>query len=92
MRVALVHDWLNGMRGGEKVLQAIASIFPRSKIYTLFYDPETISADIKKHEIKTSFIYMFKSLLMTYVPILFGSFFCELNHKKLIEIFMNPAV
>ncbi len=56
MKVALVHDWLNGMRGGEKVLQAIASIFPRSKIYTLFYDPETIAADIRKHEIRTSFI------------------------------------
>jgi glycosyltransferase involved in cell wall biosynthesis len=56
MRVALVHDWLNGMRGGEQVLQAIAAIFPRSKIYTLFCDPEMISSDIKSHEIKTSFI------------------------------------
>ncbi len=56
MRVALVHDWLNGMRGGEQVLQAIASIFPRAGIYTLFYDPDMISADIRKHEIKTSFI------------------------------------
>lgn len=56
MRVALVHDWLNGMRGGEQVLRAIASIFPRVTIYTLFCDPEKISADLKKHEIKTSFI------------------------------------
>jgi glycosyltransferase involved in cell wall biosynthesis len=56
MNVALVHDWLNGMRGGEQVLRAIASIFPRVTIYTLFCDPEEISADLKKHEIKTSFI------------------------------------
>ncbi len=56
MRVALVHDWLNGMRGGEKVLQEIAGIFPESRIYTLFSDPEHISAELKRHEIKTSFI------------------------------------
>lgn len=56
MRVALVHDWLNGMRGGEQVLQAIATIFPRARIYTLFCDPETISSELNNHEIKTSFI------------------------------------
>lgn len=56
MRVALVHDWLNGMRGGEKVLEAFAAIFPESKIYTLFCDPEKISAELKKHRIATSFI------------------------------------
>lgn len=56
MRVALVHDWLNGMRGGEQVLQAIASIFPRARIYTLFCDPETISSELNNHEINTSFI------------------------------------
>jgi len=56
MVVALVHDWLNGMRGGENVLQAFSTIFPRAVIYTLFCDPETISADLRKHEIRTSFI------------------------------------
>ena len=56
MMVALVHDWLNGMRGGENVLQFFCSIFPRAPIYTLFCDSELISAEIKKHEINTSFI------------------------------------
>jgi len=56
MIVALVHDWLNGMRGGENVLEAIGAIFPRAPIYTLFCDPEKISAELKKHEIHTSFI------------------------------------
>ena len=56
MRVALVHDWLNGMRGGEQVLQAIASIFPRARIYTLFCDREKISSELNNHEINTSFI------------------------------------
>ena len=56
MKTALVHDWLNGMRGGEKVLSAIASIFPRAPLYTLFCDEEKISAELKKHEINTSYI------------------------------------
>ena len=37
MRVALVHDWLTGMRGGEKVLAAIAKIFPQADIFTLLH-------------------------------------------------------
>ena len=27
-RIALVHDWLNGMRGGEKCLEVLCEIFP----------------------------------------------------------------
>jgi glycosyltransferase involved in cell wall biosynthesis len=37
MRVALVHDWLTGMRGGEKVLAAIAGLFPRGDLFTLIH-------------------------------------------------------
>ena len=29
MRVALVHDWLTGMRGGEKVLEVLCELTPR---------------------------------------------------------------
>lgn len=38
-RVALVHDWLTGMRGGEKVLEALAESFPDAPIYTLVHFP-----------------------------------------------------
>ena len=27
-RVALVHDWLTGMRGGEKVLEMLCRAYP----------------------------------------------------------------
>jgi hypothetical protein len=37
MRVALVHDWLTGMRGGEWVLYEIAQMFPDAQIYTLVH-------------------------------------------------------
>ena len=35
MKVALVHDWITGMRGGEWVLYEIARLFPTATIYTL---------------------------------------------------------
>ena len=56
MKVALVHDWLNGMRGGEFVLEAIGEIYPDAEIFTLFFDPENLSEKIKSHKINTSFI------------------------------------
>ena len=34
-RVAIVHDWLTGVRGGEKVLDAICEIYPQAAIRTL---------------------------------------------------------
>jgi len=56
VKVALVHDWLNGMRGGEYVLEALCDLYPDADIFTLFCDPEKISDKIKGHKIHTSFI------------------------------------
>ncbi len=53
-RVALVHDWLITWRGGEKVLAAIAELFPRAPIFTLFHDPKDIPASVGAHRIVTS--------------------------------------
>lgn len=55
-RVALVHDWLTGMRGGEKVLEAIAEQFPGAPIYTLFCFEDRISERLRRHPIHTSFL------------------------------------
>ena len=54
MRVALVHYWLLGMRGGEKVLEAICRLFPEADIFTLFYDPEAVSPVIRSHTVYAS--------------------------------------
>ncbi|MFQ5645770.1 MAG: glycosyltransferase [bacterium] len=56
MRVALVHDWLTGMRGGEKVLESLCELFPEADIFTLVHLPEKISPIINSHNIQTSFI------------------------------------
>lgn len=53
-KVALVHDWLTGMRGGEKVLEAIAELFPGAPIHTLFCFEDSISDALKRHPIRTS--------------------------------------
>ncbi len=55
-RVALVHDWLTGRRGGEKVLEVLAEIFPDAPIYTLFHFPGSQIPDIEKRTIRTSFL------------------------------------
>jgi len=56
MRVALVHDWLTGMRGGEKVLLALARLFPEAPIYTLLHLPGMLHPDLERRQIHTSFI------------------------------------
>ena len=55
-RVALVHDWLTGRRGGEKVLEVLAEIFPEAPIYTLFHFPGSQIPAIEKRSIRTSFV------------------------------------
>lgn len=56
MRVALVHDWLITFRGGEKVLQAIAELYPDADIYTLFHEPGGMPADLEAHPIIASYL------------------------------------
>jgi glycosyltransferase involved in cell wall biosynthesis len=54
MRVALVHDWLTGMRGGEAVLAEIASFFPGAPVFTLFHRRGSIDGELAQHPIHTS--------------------------------------
>lgn len=56
LRVALVHDWLIHMRGGEKVLEAMAEMFPAATIYTLFYDRRFLSPSLQKMKIVSSWL------------------------------------
>ncbi|AWN41416.1 glycosyltransferase [Methylobacterium durans] len=56
MRVAIVHYWLVGMRGGEKVVEALARMYPDADIFTHVVVPEAMSDGIRSHRIRTSFI------------------------------------
>jgi glycosyltransferase involved in cell wall biosynthesis len=54
VRVALVHDWLTGLRGGEKVLHEHAALFPDADLYTLFHVPGSTTARIESLRIHAS--------------------------------------
>ena len=56
MRVALVHDWLTGMRGGEKVLEVLCELFPAADLFTLIHRRGTVSPVIEGRRITTSFV------------------------------------
>lgn len=72
MRVALVHDWLTGMRGGEKCLEIFCELFPSADLYTLVYAPEKVSPTIRQMKVKSSFIGRLpraKQLYRYYLPL-----------------------
>lgn len=52
--VALAHDWLNGMRGGERCLDLICKEFPQAELYTLLYRPELVSDAIRSRQVHVS--------------------------------------
>jgi glycosyltransferase involved in cell wall biosynthesis len=54
--VALAHHWLVGMRGGEKVLAALAAMFPDAPLYTLLARPERLDPVLKERQICTSWL------------------------------------
>ncbi|MBY0370573.1 glycosyltransferase family 4 protein, partial [bacterium] len=56
LRVAIVHDWLVSMRGGEKVLEALLELFPQAELFTLFHKEGSVSRAIEKRTIHTSFL------------------------------------
>lgn len=51
MRVALVHDWLTGMRGGERVLEGLLDLYPEAEIFTLVHVPGSVSPRIEARPI-----------------------------------------
>ena len=56
-KIAVVHDWLNGYRGGEKVLQAILELLPENTpLYTLVYEKSNLPDIITERPIHTSII------------------------------------
>lgn len=56
MKIAIVHYWLVGMRGGEKVIEALCRMYPDADVFTHVYVPEAVSDEIRRHKVTTSFI------------------------------------
>lgn len=56
MKVAIVHYWFVGMRGGEKVIEALCRLYPEADVFTHVFVPEAVSPLIRERTIHTSFI------------------------------------
>lgn len=56
MRVALVHDWLTGMRGGERCLEVFCELFPEADLFTLLHVPGSVHPTIEGRRVVTSFV------------------------------------
>src|SRR2546430_1396441 len=73
MKVAIIHYWLVGMRGGEKVIEALCEMYPQADIFTHVYVPEMVSDRIRQHRIiptfKTSLPRAAK-MYKTYLPLM----------------------
>lgn len=55
-RVVIVHDWLTGMRGGEKCLEPLAQRWPTARLLTLFHKPQSVSLPIEQLAIRPSIL------------------------------------
>ena len=57
VRVAIVHDWLTSMRGGERVVEALFRVFPQADLFTLTWDPARLSPALAQRRVTTSAIH-----------------------------------
>ncbi|MBM4070455.1 MAG: glycosyltransferase family 4 protein [Planctomycetes bacterium] len=56
LRVVLVHDWLTGMRGGEKCLDALCRRLPRARLFNLLHRRGSVSPAIERLRPRSSFL------------------------------------
>jgi glycosyltransferase involved in cell wall biosynthesis len=73
MKVAIVHYWLVGMRGGEKVIEALCEMYPQADIFTHVYVPEMVSDTLRRHRIIPTFINSLPRaarMYKTYLPLM----------------------
>ena len=59
MKIAVVHDYLCGMGGSERVFQYICEEFSEADIYTLAYNPKLSPTYFKAQKIRTTWLNFF---------------------------------
>jgi glycosyltransferase involved in cell wall biosynthesis len=70
MRSAIVHYWLLGRRGGEKVVDALCRLLPDADIFTLFCDPASLSPELRGRRITTSFLNPLRRMHRSLLPLM----------------------
>jgi glycosyltransferase involved in cell wall biosynthesis len=82
-KIAIIHDWLTGMRGGEKCLEILCELFPQATLFTLIHTKGSVSQTIERMDIRTSFLQRFpfvRTKYRHYLP-LFPTAIEEFNVK-----------
>src|ERR1700676_5580899 len=70
MRAAIIHYWLLNLRGGEKVVEALCRLLPDADVFTLFYDPERVSPEIRERNVTTSFLQPLRRYYRALLPLM----------------------
>jgi glycosyltransferase involved in cell wall biosynthesis len=72
VKVALIHDWLTGMRGGERALEVLCERFPCAELFTLVHVRGSVSSTVERLRVHTSFVQRLpfvKRLYRQYLPL-----------------------
>ncbi|MFA5043460.1 MAG: glycosyltransferase [Kiritimatiellia bacterium] len=91
-RVLLSHDWLTGMRGGERVLEVLCRIFPNAPIYTLLHNPAAVSEVIAAHPVTASWLQRVPGISRHYryfLPLFPGAI--ERLHPKAADLLISTS-
>jgi glycosyltransferase involved in cell wall biosynthesis len=56
LRVAIVHYWYVRRRGGERVVEALAEMFPQADLFALVVDWDGLPAPLRSRRVTTSFL------------------------------------
>ena len=81
-KVVLGHDWLTGMRGGERVLEVLCDSFPDAPLMTLIHKRDAISDCINRHPVNNSWMQRIPGISRHYrnwlplLPLASGSVHC----------------
>lgn len=56
LKVAIVHYWFTGNAGGERVVDALAGIFPRADLFSLVAAEDQVAPSLRGRRLTTSFV------------------------------------
>jgi glycosyltransferase involved in cell wall biosynthesis len=56
LRVAIVHYWFVGRGGGERVVEALAEVFPQADLFSLVAERSTMAPILQSRKLQTSFL------------------------------------
>jgi glycosyltransferase involved in cell wall biosynthesis len=91
-RIALVHDWLTGMRGGEKVLDLLCRLYPSAPLWTLLHCPGEVNEAIEARPIHASLLQHMpfaSTRYRSYLPLF--PLFAELNKAESAELVISTS-